>query len=136
MTESYEPAEVGDDSLAQNLQLARRVADAAQEEMLDKARRRVPALRLGAVAGVFGVLATAAVHRMNLRLLERKLPPELAAFVAAAVYGGGAGAAAMAASRKWRGLPPPLPTETARQVVEILADPDGSDGSAMPDRSA
>ncbi|MFI0404549.1 phage holin family protein [Actinomadura sp. 3N508] len=134
MTESYEPAEVeDDDSLAQNLLLARRVADAAQEEMLDKARRRVPALRLGAVAGVFGVLATAAVHRMNVRLLERKLPPELAAFVAAAVYGSGAGAAAMVASRRWRGLPPPLPTETARRLAEILTD---SGGSAAPDRPA
>ncbi|TMR03128.1 hypothetical protein ETD83_11105 [Actinomadura soli] len=124
MTESYEPAEVDDDSLAQHLLLVRRVADAAQEEMLDKARRRIPALRLGAVAGAFGVMATAAVYRMNVLLLEKKLPPELASFVAAAVYGGGAGAAAMAASRRWKGHPAPLPTETARQVVEILSDPD------------
>ncbi|TDD35070.1 hypothetical protein E1287_14955 [Actinomadura sp. KC06] len=133
MTESYEPAEVGDDSLEQNLLLVRRVVDAAQEEMLEKARRRVPALRLGAVAGAFGVLATAATYRMNVLLLEKKLPPELASFVAAAVYGGGAGAAAMAASRKWKGLPSPLPTRTARQVVEILTD---SDRQAAPDRQA
>ncbi|MFI0367798.1 phage holin family protein [Actinomadura sp. 1N219] len=133
MTESYEPAEVGDDSLEQNLLLVRRVVDAAQEEMLEKARQRVPALRLGAVAGAFGVLATAATYRMNVLLLERKLPPELASFVAAAVYGGGAGAAAMAASRRWKGLPSPLPTETARQVVEIITD---SDRQAAPDRQA
>ncbi|MEU8344062.1 Putative Holin-X, holin superfamily III [Actinomadura meyerae] len=121
MTESSEPAEVGG-SLEQNLELARRVVDAAQREMAEKARRRVPAVRLGAVAGAFGVLATAATYRMNVLLLEKKLPPELASFVAAAVYGGGAGAAAFAASRKWRGLPPPLPSDTARQVVEILSD--------------
>lgn len=123
MTESREPAEV-DGPLEQNLMLARRVVDAAQEEMLDKLRQRVPALRLGAVAGAFGVLATAATYRMNVLLLEKKLPPELASFVAATVYGSGAGAAAVAASRKWRGLPAPLPTETARQVVEILVPPD------------
>jgi hypothetical protein len=122
MTESREPVEAGD-PLEQNLVLARRVVEAAQQEMIDKARQRVPALRLGAVAGAFGLLATAATYRMNVLLLERKLPPELASFVAAAVYGGGAGAAAVAASRRWKGLPPPLPTETARQVVEILSDP-------------
>lgn len=121
MTESREPAEV-DEPLAQNLLLARRVVEAAHQEMLEKARQRVPALRLGAVAGAFGVLATAATYRMNVLLLEKKLPPELASFVAAAVYGGGAGAAAVAASRRWKGLPAPLPAETARQVVEILTD--------------
>ena len=121
MTESREPAEV-DDSLEQNLMLARRVVDAAQQEMLDK-------MRQGAVAGALGMLATAATYRMNVLLLERKLPPELASFVAAAVYGGGAGAAAMAASRRWRGLPAPLPTDTARTVVEILSGSDGSDDS-------
>jgi hypothetical protein len=123
MTEPRPPEKAGD-PLEQNLVLARRVVEAAQQEMVDKARQRIPALRLGAVAGAFGVLATAATYRMNVLLLERKLPPELASFVAAAVYGGGAGAAAMAASRKWKGLPAPLPTETARQVVEILSDSD------------
>lgn len=122
MTESREPAQV-DDALEQNLVLARRVVDAAHQEMLDKARQRIPALRLGALAGAFGVLATAAAYRANVLLLERKLPPEIASFVAAAVYGGGAGAAAMAASRKWKGLPTPLPSDTARQVVEILSGP-------------
>ena len=121
MTESREPVEAGD-PLEQNLALVRRVAEAAQQEMIDKARQRVPALRLGAVAGALGVLATAATYRMNVLLLEKRLPPELASFVAAAVYGGGAGAAAVAASRKWKGLPVPLPTETARQVVEIVSD--------------
>lgn len=94
MTESREPVEAGD-PLEQNLVLARRVVEAAQQEMIDKARQRVPALRLGAVAGAFGVLATAATYRMNVLLLERKLPPELASFVAAAVYGEGR------APRRW-----------------------------------
>ncbi|RKS76893.1 putative superfamily III holin-X [Actinomadura pelletieri DSM 43383] len=125
MTESYEPAEI-DDSLEQNLVLVRRVIDAANEEMAAKARQRLPALRFGAVAGAFGVMAAAATYRMNVILLEKKLPPELASFVAAAVYGSGAGAAALAASRKWKGLPPPLPSQTVRQVLETIADNDRS----------
>ncbi|MES9536157.1 MULTISPECIES: phage holin family protein [unclassified Actinomadura] len=123
MSESRKPAAAAE-PLEQNLVLARRVVEAAQQEMIDKARQRIPALRLGAVAGAFGVMATAATYRMNVLLLEKKLPPELASFITAAVYGGGAGAAAVAASRKWKGLPAPLPTDTARQVVEILTESD------------
>ncbi len=102
--------------------LAKYVIDAAQREMAEKARKRVPALRMGAVAGVLGTMAVAASYRMNLALLERKLPPEAAALVATAVYSGGASAAALAAMRRWRGLPTPLPTETAKQVAEIIQE--------------
>ncbi|WP_030169777.1 phage holin family protein [Spirillospora albida] len=117
-------AAVRDDPVEQNLLLVRQIVEAAQQEMVEKARRRVPALRMGVVAGALGAMATAATYRMNVVLLEKKLPPELASFVAAMAYGGGAGAAAMAASRKWKGLPAPLPTRTARQVAEILTDSD------------
>ena len=117
-----ELAETTDSQMEQNLVLAKYVIDAAQREMADKARQRVPALRLGAVAGVLGAMATASSYRMNLALLEKKLPPELAALVATAVYSGGAGAAALAAVRRWRGLPAPLPTETAKQVAEIIQE--------------
>ncbi|GAA3933920.1 hypothetical protein GCM10023085_14040 [Actinomadura viridis] len=110
------------ESTDQNLVLARSVIDAAQREMWSKARQRVPAIRFGVLAGTLGVLATAAGHRFNVMMLERKLPPEVASLVAAAVYTGGAGCAAVAAARRWRGLPAPLPTETARQVAEIIAD--------------
>ncbi|MGI5326600.1 phage holin family protein [Actinomadura nitritigenes] len=122
MAKSRAAAKIKDDPVEENLALVRQVIDAAQEEMITKARKRVPALRFGALAGALGVMATAASYRMNVQLLERKLPPELASFVAALAYGGGAGAAAMAASHKWKGLPAPLPTETARQVAEIITD--------------
>ncbi|MFB4303989.1 phage holin family protein [Actinomadura sp. NTSP31] len=122
MTRSRQAAKIKDDPVEQNLALVRQVIDAAHQEMLDKARKRVPAVKFGALAGTLGVLATAATYRMNVLLLEKKLPPELASFVAALAYGGGAGAAAMAASRRWKGLPAPLPTETARQVAEIITD--------------
>ncbi|TDD83392.1 phage holin family protein [Actinomadura rubrisoli] len=110
-------------SLEENLALARQVIEAAQREMAAKAKKSLPALRLGALAGTLGLVATAATYRMSVQLLERKLPPELASFVTAAAYGSGAGAAALAASRKWRGAPAPLPTDTARQVAEILTEP-------------
>ncbi|MDL4819826.1 phage holin family protein [Actinomadura opuntiae] len=122
MSKSRVAAKIKDDPVEENLELVRQVIDAAQQEMITKARKRVPALRFGALAGALGVMATAASYRMNVQLLERKLPPELASFVAALAYGGGAGAAAVAASRKWKGLPAPLPTETARQVAEIITD--------------
>jgi hypothetical protein len=122
MAKSRAAAKIKDDPVEENLALVRQVIDAAQQEMIMKARKRVPALRFGALAGALGMMATAASYRMNVQLLERKLPPELASFVAALAYGGGAGAAAMAASRKWKGLPAPLPTETARQVAEIITD--------------
>ncbi len=124
MGKSGEVARAEDDPVAQNLALVGRVVEAAQAEMLEKARKRLPALRLGALAGALGMMATAATYRMNVQLLERKLPPELASFVTALAYGGGAGAAAVAAGRKWRGLPAPLPSETVRQVAEILTDRD------------
>ncbi|GAA2433883.1 hypothetical protein GCM10010191_55240 [Actinomadura vinacea] len=110
------------ESAEENLALARSVVDAAQREVRGKARQRVPAMRFGAVAGTLGVFAMAATYRLNVLLLERKLPPEAAAFVAAAAYTGGAGCAAVVAARRWRGLPAPLPTETARQVVDIIGD--------------
>ncbi|MFC4911511.1 phage holin family protein [Actinomadura gamaensis] len=112
------PAEPLDD----NLDLAQAVMEAAQREMARKARLRLPALRFGAVASVLGACATAASYRASVQLLERKLPPELAALVAAAAYGGGATGAAILAANRWRGHPVPLPTETARQVVEVITD--------------
>ncbi|MCP2334724.1 phage holin family protein [Actinomadura rupiterrae] len=108
--------------LAENVELVQLVMDSAQREMAGKARLRLPALRLGAVAGLLGACATAASYRASLQLLERKLPPEIASLIAAAVYGGGATGAAVLAAQRWRGHPLPLPTETAHQVVEVIAD--------------
>ncbi|MEV4259772.1 hypothetical protein AB0J52_41980, partial [Spirillospora sp. NPDC049652] len=64
-------------------------------------------------------------YRASVQLLERKLPPELAALVAAAAYGGGATGAALMAANRWRGHPAPLPTETARKVAEVIAEQAG-----------
>jgi hypothetical protein len=110
------------EAMEDRMTLAGQVIDAAQREVADKARQRVPAIRLGALAGVLGVCATAASYRTSVLMLEKRLPPEIASFVAAVAYGGGAGAAALLASRKWRGLPAPLPTETAGKVVSVITD--------------
>ncbi|GAA2600177.1 phage holin family protein [Actinomadura fulvescens] len=117
MSKSRE-VEQADDSF----ELAHYVVGAAQREMAEKAREHVPALSLGAVAGGLGMLSAAASYRLGVLLLEKRLPPEAAAFVTAATFGGGAALAGVAARRRWRGARAPLPTETARQVVEVIAD--------------
>ncbi|KAB2347514.1 phage holin family protein [Actinomadura rudentiformis] len=117
MSKSRQVEEAGD-----RFELAHYVVGAAQREMAEKAREHVPALSLSAVAGGLGLMSAAASYRLGVLLLEKRLPPEAAAFVTAATFGGGAALAGLAARRKWRGTRAPLPTETARQVAEVIAD--------------
>jgi len=102
--------------------LTQYVIDSANEEMADKARRSVPALRMGAVAGTFGVLAAAASYRLSVLLLEKVMPSEAAALTAALAYGGGAGCAAVVTLRRLRETPAPLPVDTARRFADAIAD--------------
>jgi hypothetical protein len=102
--------------------LSQYVIDSAHKEMVTKAKKGAPALRMGAVAGAFGVLAAAASYRLSVLLLEKVMPSEAAALTATVAYGGGAGCAAVVAVRRWREAPAPLPTETARRFVDALAD--------------
>jgi hypothetical protein len=102
--------------------LTQYVIDSAQQEIVTKAKKGVPALRMGAVAGTFGVLAAAASYRLSVLLLEKVMPSEAAALTATVVYGSGAGCAAVVAARRWREVPAPLPTETARRFANALAD--------------
>lgn len=102
--------------------LAQNVIDSAQQETAAKAKQNLPALRMGAAAGTFGVLAAAASYRLSVLLLEKVLPREAAALTAAVAYGGGAGCTAVIALRRWRIAPAPLPTETVRRVADAVAD--------------
>jgi hypothetical protein len=104
--------------------LTQYVIDSAHQEMVAKAKKDVPALRMGAVAGTLGVLATAASYRLSVLLLEKVLPPGVAALAAAVAYGSGAGCVAAVAMRRWRKASAPLPTETARRFAEAVADKD------------
>lgn len=102
--------------------LAQYVIDSAHDEVTAKAKQDVPALRMGVVAGTFGVLAAAASYRLSMLLLEKVMPSEAAALTATIAYGGGAGCAAAVALRRLRRAPVPLPTDTARRVTDAIAD--------------
>lgn len=102
--------------------ITRYVIDSAQQEVADKAKRSVPALRMVAVTGTFGVLAAAASYRLSVLLLEKVMPPEAAALTATLAYGGGAGCAAVVTLRRLRETQVPLPVDTARRFADAIAD--------------
>lgn len=105
----------------QTLVLVRQELDAAQQEMLAKARRWLPAAGLLGVAAGGGVFATASSYRLVMRILEKVLPPALAAFVATVGFGGLAAVALGKGREKIRQLPPPVPSATARRAGEAAA---------------
>jgi hypothetical protein len=107
--------------------LVRHEIDAAQQEMWAKAKAAAPALALLAATGVLSLFATAALYRFSLRLLEKRLPRATAALLAASGYGAAAAGAAAASVRALRRLPPPLPTETARQTGAGIAEAAAAD---------
>jgi len=90
---------------------------AAQREMLDKAKHALPAIGLLGAAGLFGVLFVAASYRLSVRLLERSLPPDAAALVAATGYGVAAGAAGGAGIQRLRAGRPLVQADTVRETV-------------------
>jgi Putative Actinobacterial Holin-X, holin superfamily III len=110
------------DLTEQTRNLVRREVEAAQREMFGKAKASVPVAGLLAATGVLGLLAAASSYRLGLRLLEKVLPPATAALVATVAYGGGAGFAAVVAVRKIHKLPPPFPTETAKDASAVIGD--------------
>jgi hypothetical protein len=130
MTESNESPQAGvagalHDLSEQTRILVRHEVEAAQREMLGKAKASVPALALAALAGALGLAAAASSYRYSLRLLETRLPPAAAALTATLGYGAGAAAAAVLAARRLRELPPLFPSETARQAgsaITVAAD--------------
>lgn len=105
----------------QTLVLVRQELDAAQQEMVAKAKRWLPAAGLLAVAAGGGVFATASSYRLVMRLLEKMFPPTLAALMATAGFGGLAAAALGKGREKIRQLPPPVPSATARKAGEAAA---------------
>jgi hypothetical protein len=127
MTETPDEAQAGVSNALHDLSensrtLVRHEVDAAQREMWAKVKEGTPAFALLGAAGFLGLLSAAASYRLSLRLLEKLLPPVPAALVAAAGYGAGTGFAAVFGLRRLRDVPPLLPTETARQTRQVVAD--------------
>lgn len=101
--------------------LVRREIEAAELEMLDKAKQALPAIGLLGAAGFFGVLSLAASYRLSVRLLEKAMPPATAAFVAAAGYGAVAGASGAVGIQRLRSAEPLVPAETMRTTAKAAA---------------
>ena len=104
--------------------LARREVNSALREMWDKARQGGPAAALLAASGVLALFATVSAYRLSLRLLEKRLSPAAAAFVATGGYGAAAVAAGVLGYTRLRRAPLPLPTETARETAGAVAEAD------------
>jgi hypothetical protein len=126
MSETPEQAQAGIADALENLSensraLVRHEIAAAQREMLGQAKQALPALGLLAAAALCGTLSAAASFRLSVQLLEKRLPPAAAAFVAAAGYGAAAGAAAAAGFQRLRALPPLFPAETVRKTAQTVA---------------
>lgn len=100
--------------------MRREIGD-AQKEMWSRAKAAAPAFGLLGSSGVLALVAGASSYRYALRLLEKKLSPTKAAFVAMVVSGGAAAAAGAAGVRRLREVGPPLPTQTARRTEAVVA---------------
>lgn len=86
-----------------------------QRELKGKALESVPGVAMLAGAGVLGAAATGTATVFTLRLLERLLPPTVAAAVATAGLGGGAAVLAAAGLQEIRKVNP-VPEQTLRTI--------------------
>lgn len=118
----------------QTAELVREEIAAAQREMWAKGRQMAPGIALVGAAGLFGIFATASAYRFSLRLLEKMLPPSVAAFVAMSGSAAAAVAAALAGVERIRTAPVPLPTTTARSAAQTVKETSQEvrDGSSSP----
>ena len=71
------------------------------------------------------MLAAAASFRLSVQLLEKSLPPTVAALTAATGYGVAAGAAGAIGIQRLRKVQPLFPAETASDTVKAVADTTG-----------
>jgi hypothetical protein len=115
-------AETLHDLSDQTRNLVRREVNSALLEMWRKTRQSGPAVGLLAASGALAVFAAASSYRLSLRLLEKRLSPAAAATAATAGYGAAAACAGVLGVRMLRQLPLPLPTETARETTQAVAE--------------
>jgi protein-S-isoprenylcysteine O-methyltransferase Ste14 len=94
----------------------------AQEEFTEKARQAARGGTLLGGAAVLGVLATGTSAVFVVRFLDRWLPPRSAAFVATALYAGGAVALGVAGWDEVRRSVPTMPTDMVSHVRDELVD--------------
>lgn len=103
---------------AETRRLVHDEAKAAEEEVVSKARASAPVIALFAAAGLLALLAGASLYRFAMRLLERLLPPTLAALAATGAAGAGALALVRAGSKRLGEIEPPVPTDTVHRATK------------------
>lgn len=94
----------------------------ARQEVITKLTANVPAAVALGTAGVMSVMALASSYRWVMALLEKRLPPASAAFVAMLLDGGAAAGAGVLGVRLLKAAPTPVPSETAQRVGDIAVD--------------
>lgn len=102
--------------------LVRAELEQAQTEAWSKLKQAAPGLGLVAVGGALGVAAGASAYRVALRALEKPLPPLAAAVVAMVGFAGGSVVAITTGLQQLRESPLPLPSETAREGADAMAE--------------
>jgi hypothetical protein len=102
--------------------LVRAEIEAAEKEVVDKARDALPGVGLVAAASVLGVFAGASAYRFALTVLEKMMGRGSASFLAVIGFGVGSVAAANAGLQRLRQAPVPLPIETVADAGRRVAD--------------
>lgn len=98
--------------------LIRSEAQAAEHEVWDKAKASAPVIGLLGGSGLCALISAACLYRFSMRMLERLLPPSLAALLAAGVSGTGSVVLLRAGMARLNTLRAPLPSETARATLD------------------
>lgn len=113
--------------------LVRQEVARTRDELAAKARQAGRGGALLAGAGALGVLCAGTSAVFVVRFLDRFLPPRTAAFVATALYGGGAAALAVAG---WNEIRRSLPSASDDVVAgvkdDVQAVRDGATGDPSP----
>jgi hypothetical protein len=102
--------------------LVRQELQRAQQELTDRAKQAGKGGALLGGAAVLGTMALGTSAALVLRVLERRLPPGTSAFLATALFAGGAGALAVIGLQELRKASPQDAVAGLRQDARAAAE--------------